>query len=76
MKLKVPLVVRLEGTNVDVGKTILKVQKLCSQHHATLSRSTGIPACKLDSLVGLLLVINLWNAVLLGAGKWDDHYYS
>jgi succinyl-CoA synthetase beta subunit len=27
VKLKVPLVVRLEGTNVDVGKTILKVQK-------------------------------------------------
>jgi succinyl-CoA synthetase beta subunit len=24
VKLKVPLVVRLEGTNVDVGKTILK----------------------------------------------------
>lgn len=26
VKLKVPLVVRLEGTNVDVGKTILKVR--------------------------------------------------
>ena len=26
VQLKVPLIVRLEGTNVDVGKTILKVQ--------------------------------------------------
>ena len=62
MSLEVPLIVRLEGTNVDMGKSILKVI-FCLQN---LHQASAVFSNNADHvfLFGIL------------SGKWNDYYCS
>lgn len=65
VSLKVPVIVRLEGTNVDQGKRILKVNlklDLMSNLWTEIHNVMRIIFDKLDKSVWLFMLITDWSA--------------